>query len=85
MRFDHIFDRLRIAEDKKNTTYKFLAAILHLGNIEFESKGSDNGTDVVGSTKHHVEVAARLLEISTEELNNHLLYHLIQVSGSKIT
>lgn len=76
---------MRIAEDKKNTIYKFLAAILHLGNLEFEVEGLDEGTHIVKTTENHLEIAANLLNLEAHELKNHLLCHAIQVGGSEIT
>lgn len=79
-----IFNSLRISEVQKNKIYEFLAAILHLGNLEFEENDFGDGAHIVGASEHHIEIAANLLSLEADELKNHLLCHAIQVVGSHI-
>lgn len=81
---DQILDSLHFAEDKKITVYKCIAAILHLGNIEFENNGTDGETYVIGTTEPHIRIAADLLDLPSDELKNELLCHSMQVYGSPI-
>lgn len=85
LKIDKIFGSLRISEVQKNTIYKFLAAILHLGNLEFDNNDSDDGAHIVGTSEHHIEIVANLLGLEAHELTNHLLCHAIQVAGSQIS
>lgn len=82
-----MFSVLQITEGKKKIIYDFLAAILHLNNIEFESNDPDDINDksyIIESTKHHVKIAANLLVQSADELESLFLYHSIKVSNSEI-
>lgn len=83
-RVDRIFGSLRFAEDKKITIYKILAAILHLCNIEFGNNGPDDEIHIIEATEHHIRIAADLLSIPADELENVLLCHTMQVHGSQI-
>lgn len=53
-------------EDTTNQLWKLLAALLHLGNVKFvvSKEGSSWTTD----QQHHVESAARLLGLNSNEL-----------------
>lgn len=67
--------------------YDFLAAILHLNNIEFGSNDPDDldeQTYIIETTEHHVEIAAHLLKYPADKLRNLLLYHSIKCSESRI-
>lgn len=81
---DQIFGSLQFAEDKKITIYKILAAILHLGNIEFGNNGPDDEIHIIEATEHHIRIAADLLNVPANELENALLYHIMHVHGSQI-
>lgn len=80
---DSIFDVLGFSERKK-IIYEFLAAILHLSNIEFQNTEPDK-TGIVETSIPYVDFAAELLKLSPDDLKNVLLYRSIQVSGSEIT
>lgn len=82
---DHIFSNLGISDDKKSIIYRFLAAILHLGNIEFGSHDSADfggGAQIIESTARHVEFAARLLNVSPDKFKWHLLHSSVNFSNT---
>lgn len=79
-KIDQILANLEVTE--KSFIYDNLAAILHLGNILFES--NDNGAQIVESTKKHMTIAAELMKICSEELETAMLNRSIEVAGSQI-
>uniref|UniRef100_A0A663M3P0 Myosin VIIB n=1 Tax=Athene cunicularia TaxID=194338 RepID=A0A663M3P0_ATHCN len=64
---------------------KLLAAILHLGNVEFEAAVYDNldCSDVMDSP--HFSVASKLLEVDSSELQNSLTNLSIIVRGESVS
>ncbi|XP_032846433.2 unconventional myosin-VIIb isoform X2 [Tyto alba] len=64
---------------------KLLAAILHLGNIEFEAAVYDNldCSDVMDSP--HFSIATKLLEVDSSELQNSLTNLSIIVRGESVS
>lgn len=82
---DTIFDCLCFSENQKIAIYQLLAAIIHLSNIEFESKESNSEAQVKESSKAHINSAAILLKVSVNELQSVLLHRSIDVPGSEIT
>lgn len=81
-RVDQILTRLEITTSEKIIIYNFIAAILHLGNIDFCD--TDFGSKVTEMTKIHVAIAARLLELSSDDLEKALLFRTIEVPGLNI-
>lgn len=81
-RIDHILSILGIAKNEKNAIYKLLAAILHLGNIQFEA--TDSGAQVIESTEEHVTIASKLMDIFPDKLKEAILFRSIDVAGSII-
>ncbi|XP_055308258.1 uncharacterized protein LOC129572340 [Sitodiplosis mosellana] len=63
--------------------YRILAAILHLGNIEFEEKLSEK-CEISELSRVHLEQSARLLKIDENILKSALLTRSIIVNGSDI-
>uniref|UniRef100_A0A674IS82 Myosin VIIB n=1 Tax=Terrapene triunguis TaxID=2587831 RepID=A0A674IS82_9SAUR len=64
---------------------KLLAAILHLGNVEFEAAVYDNldCSDVLDSS--YFSVATKLLEVDPGELQNSLTNHSIIIRGESVS
>ncbi|CAM9311704.1 unnamed protein product [Bubo scandiacus] len=64
---------------------KLLAAILHLGNVEFEAAVYDNldCSDVMASP--HFSIATKLLEVDSSELQNSLTNLSIIVRGESVS
>lgn len=78
---DITFDCLGFSEEKKILIYRIISAIIHLGNIEFE------GTDEVKiseTSKIHIDIAAELTDMSSDEIVNALLFRSIDILSSKI-
>lgn len=69
---DGVFDTLRLTEDNKITIFQLLASILHLGNVVFEDE-NENKARIMKSSEKHIDFAAKLLSLSSEELKNALL------------
>lgn len=69
--------------DKKMNFYKILAAILHLGNIEFDD--SDNEAKISKSSETHIQSAAKLLNVPIDELRNVFLSRRMDINTSSIT
>lgn len=82
-KIDQILTSLEITTIEREIIYKFIATILHLGNIEFDD--GDLGTIVKESTKIHISVAAQLLSLPSDELEKALLFRTIEVAGSTIS
>lgn len=81
---DRTFDSLKFSESKKKTIYQLLAAILHLGEIKYKD-GPDMQAQIVESSEQHILIAARLLNLSSDELKEALLFKVLSVGGTKIT
>ncbi|EMP42626.1 Myosin-VIIb [Chelonia mydas] len=64
---------------------KLLAAILHLGNVEFQAAVYDHldCSDVLDSS--HFSVATKLLEVDSGELQNSLTNHSIIIRGESVS
>lgn len=63
--------------ESKNLIYAWLAAILHLGEIQFEQIENGHVSDVSESTKIFLYYAADLLNIEADQLMNAMLKHKI--------
>lgn len=62
--------------------FKVLAAILHLGNINFDSDLTTGRCQIVHNTKNHFCYAAQLSEIEQKIVETSLLTRKIEVQGS---
>lgn len=81
-KIDQILSSLGFTEDGRHVIYSHLAAILHLGNIEFEA--SDSGAQINQSSKKHITIASKLMNISYEDIEESILYRTINVCGKEI-
>lgn len=61
--------------------YKILAAILHLGNVDFEGSSMEEELKVSINTKNHFEYASQLLNVEPKLLERSLLMREIEVDG----
>ena len=59
------FNGLDFSDDERAAVFSVVAAILHLGNIEFEAKAGSNsdGSQITEDTRYSLTQAARLLEV----------------------
>lgn len=63
--------------ESKNIMYAWLAAILHLGEIQFGENENGYVSGVSDATKMHLNYAADLLHIETDRLMKVILQHKI--------
>ncbi|XP_042316884.1 unconventional myosin-VIIb [Sceloporus undulatus] len=64
---------------------KLLAAILHLGNVEFEAAVYDNLDCSAVLDSAHFSIATKLLEVDAGELQNSLTNHSIIIRGESVS
>lgn len=79
---DQILVSLGMTENERSIIYENLAVILHLSKIEFES--TDDGAQIIETTKKHSIMASKLMGILPEELDKTILFRSIEVSGTDI-
>ncbi|KAJ3678582.1 hypothetical protein LUZ60_002385 [Juncus effusus] len=78
-------DVVGISAEEQDAIFQVVAAILHLGNVEF-SEGSDTDTSVLRDEKscEHLNTAAELFMCDAEELEASLCKRVIVTRGDKI-
>lgn len=80
---DNAFSDIGVFNDEKSKIYKVLAAILNLGNVDFEESTISTGEiQIVERTKIHLCYAAKLLQIDEKVLRTSLLTREIDIPGS---
>lgn len=74
--------RLGLSESERLQIYTMVAAVLHLGNIEFEDNPEDTrgGCRVAKGKERSLEIASRLLGIDASELTQALESRVMQSS-----
>ncbi|CAD6998474.1 myosin-IA [Ceratitis capitata] len=72
------FKTLGFTNEEVQTIWSTIAAILHLGNIEFQS----NEDDLTISNKTHLQSASNLLQVTENELSNSLTKRTIAAGGN---
>ncbi|XP_039952854.1 unconventional myosin ID [Bactrocera tryoni] len=75
---NNAFKILGFSTEELQTIWQILAAILHLGNIEFQSIEDD----LVISNKSHLQFASKLLQVTENELSNSLTTRIIAAGGN---
>lgn len=70
---DKALINIGVSNEERIKIYKTLAAILHLGNIDFEENSLSEGCQIAASTKNHFTYATQLLGIEQEILEEYLL------------
>lgn len=76
---DKALSNLGHTTESKNLIYDFLAAILHIGNIQIE-KNNNEYCEITKSSVIHLKYAANLLKIDAEKLKDALLANKIGYS-----
>lgn len=77
--------RVGLTEDEKKSVYSVVAAVLHLGNVEFEEDtGPRGGCRVTPSSEPALATAAQLLGVDPGELRMALVSRLMQSSRGGI-
>lgn len=70
-----------MTEEEKKSVYSVVAAVLHLGNVEFEEEGgARGGCRVSPNSEGELQVAAGLLGVEAGELRMALVSRLMQSS-----
>lgn len=79
---DKALSRLGISDGERLQIYTTVAAVLHLGNIEFEDNPEDTrgGCRVAASKERSLVMASKLLEIDPTELRQALVARVMQSS-----
>lgn len=73
---DAALSNLGCSEECKMLMYKWIAAILHLGNIQF-GEGDSGFCEITKSSMLHLNYAADLLKIDEKILNEALLLNQV--------
>ncbi|XP_047022842.1 myosin heavy chain 95F isoform X1 [Helicoverpa zea] len=87
-RLNQALSRVGLSADEKLAVYKVVAAVLHLGNVEFEEdSGARGGCGVAPKSEPALQAAASLLGIDPAALRLSLVSRLMQSSrgGAKGT
>ena len=75
-------EKLQIEEDEAEWAFRTAAALIHLGNVEFEvQKGADGKKKTAISNPDELALAGELLGISTDDLSVVLRERTIKVRG----
>ncbi|KAL7158252.1 hypothetical protein ABFS83_02G130000 [Erythranthe nasuta] len=79
-------DIVGISQDEQDAIFRVVAAILHLGNVEFV-KGSETDSSKLKNDKarHHLQTAAELLMCSEKALEDSLCKRVIVTPDGSIT
>jgi myosin VI len=78
--------RLTIEDAEQMEMFAVVAAVLHLGNVQFDYvNDTDDDCKVKEDSKGYVEMAARLLQLTTEALEGRLTTRTIKVGMQNIT
>lgn len=86
------FDDTGVGSDEQSMIFRILAALLHLGNVNFmmvvhEGKGAEGMREesaaVTAATKNHFEKCAELLGVAVKDLESLLLTRMI-TAGSEV-
>ncbi|XP_039485218.1 unconventional myosin ID [Drosophila santomea] len=72
------FKTLGFSTDEVQTIWRTIAAVLHLGNVEFQTIEDD----LVISNKQHLKSTAKLLQVTESELSTALTKRVIAAGGN---
>ncbi|XP_058494755.1 unconventional myosin-VIIa [Solea solea] len=86
--YAHFRSALKVLMFSDNDTWeitKLLAAILHLGNVDFKGRLVNNleGSDIITST--HFNMASQLLEVDLKVLENSLIQRSLMTTRESVT
>lgn len=79
---DSALNALELSENTREKIYSELAAILHLGNLNFERDNS-GFAKIVAESNQSLEIAAKLLSVNPKELENVLLKRKLITSSKQ--
>ncbi|XP_065211254.1 myosin heavy chain 95F-like isoform X1 [Planococcus citri] len=83
---DRALSSIELSEAEKYNIYSVVAAVLHLGNIEFEENTDNNkgGSKVVDQSEKSLRIAAQLLSVDCDELRQALLTKVMMTNRGGI-
>ena len=80
-RVNSAFKALDFSDNASESIWKMIAVILHLGNIEFDSR-EDNGESIATiRSNNEVQTIANLLQVKVEDVKQSLLTRVIAAMG----
>ncbi|EDO36037.1 predicted protein [Nematostella vectensis] len=84
-RMDASMDNVGFSKEEKSNIYRVVAAVLHLGNIIFEDiDDTHGGCQVSSKCSDEVNITAKLLGVSPEELQQALTTRLMSAGGADV-
>lgn len=84
-RMDESMNRVGFSGEEKANIFRVVAAVLHVGNISFEDSGDTEGGSVVSpKSMNSLNTAAKLLDVSSEELRMSLTTRTMSAGGSNM-
>ncbi|KAF2077800.1 hypothetical protein CYY_000921 [Polysphondylium violaceum] len=85
--FEHVryaMNVLTLPEDKQNTIFSILSAVLHLGNIQFEKSEKTQGAEGSSVTNQDtLQIVAKLLQVDSTKLETCLTIRHVLIRGQK--
>jgi myosin-5 len=83
----HGMNALGIKDDVQMSIFAIVAAILHLGNVDFveDKSSSEDGSKVSAKGEQHLLAAAKLFGLDAEQLRNRLVSQRIKLPMEWIT
>jgi myosin heavy subunit len=78
------FEQIGISPDEQKAIYRITAGCLHLGNVEFNVKGSD-ACEISSSSKNSLNISANLLGLNVDTLSKALVSQLKQMGKDFVT
>jgi len=70
-------EEMGFSDAETDGLFRYVAAILHLGNVEFEEHGS-TGSKIASGSKANLEAICDLLSVDSEKLSSALTMHISQ-------
>ncbi|GFY96251.1 myosin family protein with Dil [Actinidia rufa] len=67
-----------ISEDEQEAIFRVVAAILHLGNIEFEKGKEEDSSAIKKETRFHLDMTAELLKCDPKSLEDALIKNVLK-------
>ncbi len=71
--------KLSFSEQEIDSVFQLVAAILHMGNIEFKPISAEDDSKSQIANKETVKIASSLLGVEPAELERALTYRLMEI------
>lgn len=75
-------ENIGLSQKERMDIYKILAAISHIGNVNFEESSTTEKLQISDHTRIHLEFASKLLNVVPNMLETSLLMRDIEIKGS---